>query len=326
MSRNLICVQAKLSAAPYESAAAFRAYVYDLCERALDAAPSGNTLLAFPEAIGFPLVFSLGGADILRLGNTTELARALLRRDWCAAFLMMLRYRAFGLNAFFLPHAVAAHRAYVDTFAHAAKDFGVTIQAGSSFLPKFENEPSKGLHLENGRVYNLAYTFAPTGKTLARHAKVHLTKGLESSLNFSKGSLPELTPLQTPVGKVGVAICLDGFYDSVAAHYDALGTEILVQPSANFASWSRPWAPDPNLSEGEAWLSQGLAASLQDRLHLRYGLNPMLVGELWGLRAEGRTSISVNAGLEPDINLEGYKGLAAIAETHDEEAFVRYSV
>ena len=312
-------MQAKLSAAPYETAATFRSYIYDLCERAVDGLPTGETLLAFPEAIGFPLAFSLGGVGVLRETSPRGLARAIIRRDWFCAFSYMLRYRFLGLNGFFSPHAQAAHSAYVAAFAGAARDFGVTIQAGSSFLPKFENEPSRGLHLDSARVYNLAYSFSATGSLLARHPKVHLTGGLESSLNFSKGTLADLTPMHTPLGKLGVAVCLDGFYESVVAHYDALHTDILIQPSANFASWTRPWPADPNLREGEAWLAKGLRARLQTCLNLRYALNPMLVGELWGLRAEGRSSISVNTRHIPGAALEGYMGLAAIAASATEE-------
>lgn len=328
MPRNLVCVQAKLSAAPYETAETFCSYIYDLCERAVDALPAGETLLAFPEAIGFPLVFSLGGADLLRETSLGGLARAVVRRDWPAALGYTLRHRpglSLGLNGFFLAHARAAYRAYFGAFAGAAKDFGVTIQAGSSFLPRFEDEPSRGLHLESAKVYNLAYTLSPTGSLLARHPKMYLTKGLESSL-FSKGTLADLRPIQASVGKLGVAVCLDGFYESVVAHYDALGADILIQPSANFASWTRPWPADPKLKEGEAWLARGLRARLQTCLNLRYAVNPMLVGELWGLRAEGRSSISVNIRHIPGVSLEGYTGLAALADSATEEAFVHYRI
>ena len=322
VTRNLVAVQARFSAAPYGSAASFRRYVYDLCERALSELPAGETLLAFPEIIGFPLVFSLADPSRLSCAGQNDLARAVIRREWAQALSLMLRWRTFGLQAFFLLGAEAAYRAYTEAFAGAARDFGVTIQAGSGFLPFAENEPSKGLHFKSGRVYNLAHSFAPTGRLLARHAKIHLTDGPESLLNLSRGELHQLTPVETPVGRLGVAVCLDGFYDSVLAHYDALACEIIVQPSANFASWSRPWPSDPSLSEGDAWLTRGLSAGLTNRLHLRYGVNPMLVGELWGLRAEGRSSIVASVPTEAGaFALSLHTGPDA-----DEEGFVRYSV
>src|SRR5690606_35610920 len=55
----LAAVQACLAPEPYRSAAAFEAWVTGLARRAVEDAPPGvPRLVAFPEAIGLPLLFT----------------------------------------------------------------------------------------------------------------------------------------------------------------------------------------------------------------------------------------------------------------------------
>ena len=79
------------------------------------------------------------------------------------------------------------------------------------------------------------------------------------------------------------------------------------------------------VSEGEAWLRYGLREQVQNRMNIQYGVNPMLVGDVWDLSPRGRSSIVANTRF-CSTELEGYPGLLAIAPTPDEEAIVRVSV
>lgn len=316
--------------ADYRDAETFAARVLELAERAVAGLDGAPKLIAFPETIGLPLLLTLGpsGSDYGRVagsGRVTEAAQRLLQTYWRAVLGTAWRFRALGPEALFLARALPAYRAYTAAFAAAARRTGATVVAGSSFLPHIELEAVRGTHIADPRVYNVAYTFAPTGTLLDRTAKRYLTPGLESHLGLSR-ALPEAQhTFETPVGRVGVAVCLDGFYSSVVDRFDALGAQIVVQPSANFAPWTRPWPPDPSVTEGEAWLAWGLRAHLQGRLHLRYGINPMLVGGLFDLQARGRTSIVCNARLH-DAETEGYRGVLKLAETDDQEEIVRVIV
>ena len=76
--------------------------------------------------------------------------------------------------------------------------------------------------MANGRVQNVSYTFGPTGTVLGRSAKRYLTAGLESRLGLSRAA-SGLNVLETPAGRVGVALCLDGFYSSVLETFDGFG-------------------------------------------------------------------------------------------------------
>jgi predicted amidohydrolase len=129
--------------------------------------------------------------------------------------------------------------------------------------------------------------------------------------------------VETALGRIGVLICYDAFHRTLVEHYDALGTDILVQPSYNNDPWDGPWSADQGLTEGQAWLRYGLPSMIQGRENIRYGVNPMMVGQIFDLVGQGRSSISVNTG-RPDATLED--ALLAIAATSDGEEIVAATV
>ena len=310
----------------YRSPEAFAAWILELSQRAVEGLDDAPKLLAFPEVIGMPLLLTLGHeAELVHETRLTGAVQTLLAREWRAVLSAGLRYRAFGPQAFFLARALPAYRAYVAAFSQAAQHTGATIVAGSSFLPTITDEASLGLHICESRVQNVAYTFAPSGTVLGRSAKRYLTAGLEARIGLARARVGSERVQRTPVGSIGVAICLDGFYSTVLETLDGLGAEIVVQPSANFAPWTRPWPPDSTYSEGEAWLTHGLRAGVRGRQHIRYGVNPMLVGGFFELQAEGRSSIVVNPRFG-HAETEGYSGVLALAKSSDRDEFVRAEV
>lgn len=324
MRVHLIAVQADMRPAHYATAAAFREKVLALADRAVDGLDGeAPRLLAFPEAIGMPLPLLLDEPPAAGLGAALA---GLVRRHGVAALRAALRHRVGPLRGLHAARAVAAHAAYVDAFAAAARAANATVVAGSALLPRVEEEPSRGLHVEDARPANVSFVFSPLGGELARIPKTYLTPGAESRAGLRRARPEELQPVETPFGRVGVALCLDAFYESVVARYDGLGCRVLVQPSANRAPWERPWPPDPALREGEAWLRHGLRARLQGRLHLRYGVNPMLVGGALGLEPRGRSAIVADARCVPDARLEGLEGVLALAASSDGEEIVRATV
>ena len=308
----------------YRSAESFEAKVLELTRCAVSGLDDAPKLVAFPETIGFPLL-TLGEYDaVSKMSRVSEVMRYSLKRHWREVLRAAWRWRVLGIGALHLSRAIPAYLAYKNAFSKAAQTFGVTVVAGSHFLPHIEEEATRGVHIADKRVYNTAYSFSPTGHIINRSSKRYLTPGAESRSGLSRFNGP-LHPFETPVGRVGVAVCLDGFYSSVIEHLDGLGAQIMVQPSANHAPWDRAWPADPSFSEGEAWLQKGLRSQLQGRLHLRYGVNPMMVGDVWDLYPRGRSSLLVNTRFE-EAETEGYEGVLALAETDDQEEVVRAEV
>jgi predicted amidohydrolase len=288
---NLVAVQAQVSLEPYQSSETFRHWILQLTEEAVKDLPSHPTLVAFPEMIGFPLILTLADGETLRDRTITQAVQRFLKKHWGSILRHAVQYRHFSPSAAFLPFTLPAYLAYKNAFAEAARTFGVTLVAGSGLLPHITEEASRNVHITNPKVYNTSFVFAPTGTLLGRSQKMYLTAGLESRLGLSRGKLSDLRVMQTPVGRLGIPICLDAFYTSVIDHLDGLGAEIVVMPSANPLPWSGSWAANPALSEGEAWTHNGLSKQLQNRLSISYGVNPMLVGQVWDIAFEGCSSL-----------------------------------
>ena len=121
-------------------------------------------------------------------------------------------------------------------------------------------------------------------------------------------------PSQTALGPITTLICFDAFFETLLERTDALGTRILVQPSANAARWDGPWSADDTLIEGTEWLRRGPVTRIQGRTNLRCVVNPMLTGSLLDVSFEGRSSIAINRNLVSDVSADE-RGIFAIAQT-----------
>ena len=90
-----------------------------------------------------------------------------------------------------------------DFMAEAAREHKLWLVGGT--LPLVSAEP--------GKVMNTTLVYNPEGRSAARYDKIHLfgfTKGAES-YDESRTIVPggELTVLDTPFGRVGIAVCYD---------------------------------------------------------------------------------------------------------------------
>jgi predicted amidohydrolase len=312
----LAAVQTKLESDAYRTSAAFSDWILGQTRQALvGREPAEPALVAFPEMIGLPLLLFLERST--NASRVRDAALELARERWLDALRLGLKHRNLGLSSLVLPRAMPIFDAYMTAFSRAAQATNSFIVGGSVLLPEIEFEAAKGLHITDGRVQNVSYTFSPTGKILARTGKINLTAGLESALGLS-GMIPQAWhAVQTPLGHLGTLICYDAFFERALERADAFGTQILVQPSANAAVWDGPWSADATLNEGEEWLARGPVARIQGRTNTRYVVNPMLVGKLLEIEFQGRSSIAVNRALEPDARTHP-RGVLTIAYTATE--------
>lgn len=256
--RTLLAIQAEARPDFYRTEEAFRERVFSLLE-SLEGSPSPR-LAAFPELFGLPLLLHLGG-DF----HPKDLLKDPLL-PWRRA------RRAYGV--------------FREVMGEAARAFGTYLLAGTLLSPPYEEELARGRFARTPLFQNLALFFNPEGRPLAQVPKMELTPPERWLRRGTFG--PHL--VATQAGRVGILICLDGFFEGYLARLDALGAEVLLQPSANPAPWDRPWPGDGSRREGEVW-----RASAQERLagreHLRLLLNPMLNGQILGLTFEGQSGI-----------------------------------
>jgi len=324
---HLAAVQVAWSAALYASPETFRERMLQLGAAAVSGAHAGPRLIAFPELIALPLVLTVrGDPRALRAATFGGAVAALARPDAMHWLASAWRRRSLSLiGAVTGSSAVPAYRLWFETFAAVARATDAVVVAGSAFFPDVDDEPSRGWHVRDARVHNAALTFSPSGQLLGRTAKVHFTPGTERQIGLTPGRVDDLDVMYTPAGRVGVAVCLDGFHERVIATLDGRGAQIVVQPSANDAAWDRPWPGDPTRTEGEVWLADGLRHRIQGRSNVRYGVNPMMVGDAFGLRPRGRSSIVANLDAVADARPrcdDLPAGIVAIAADANSEAIV----
>lgn len=287
MKVQLIAIQTQLEVAPYRTSGAFRAYVLELCQKATESIPTHQTkIVAFPEAFALPLLFWLDTPEpVLQAKTSLEAALWLLRHNWQAA----LKLKLFHPGVFYHLRSGAVWPLYQEAFKEAAKATGAYIFAGSIFSPLMDWEPARGLHRESWRSHNVSLVLSPKGTVLGRVPKVNLTN--HERMAFLNGGAQGRQTLHTEIGTLSNLICLDAFHDDLIEQADAAGAWLVVQPSANAGAWDGPWSADKSQIEGEVWLREGLAKKLVGRENLRFGINPMLNGQLYDLSFEGRSGI-----------------------------------
>lgn len=309
----LAAIQTKLEPEAYKTSVDFSAWIFEQTTKALTARdPDVPALIAFPELIGLPLFFFLERDFIATSVQTAALELA--KQHWLEGF--KLGWQQPRLASVLLPRAVALHQTMLAAFSRAAREHNAYIVAGSSFLPFIDEEAAQGVFMASPRVQNVSFLFAPSGRLLSRSAKIHLTRGLESSLGLFEARLEDWCPTETKIGRVGTLICYDAFFDSCVQKADALGTRILVQPSANAAKWLGAWSANPSLIEGQEWLARGAISRIQGCEFIEAVVNPMLVGKLFDLEFEGCSSIGFQ-GSRATVFASGHTDFAVVSAVLD---------
>ncbi len=285
---QLVAVQMRWSIDDYATPERFAARVDGLMRRAarrLD--PRYPALVVFPEDAGILTVFT-GEAEHAKGVTTLEGAVERMVRAHLPAVLWNRATRRAGwVRGIFLARQETMGRTYLETFSAAARKYGVYLVAGSAPLPDYDLPAGGGLphryRPRGGAVYNVSYFFGPDGRILGRQKKVHLID-IEgpAGLDLTPGRVADLRVFDTPLGRVGIAICLDAFQPDVVNRLQALGAQILVQPSANPAPWSPAQQAD--------WLN-GAWQAVAGRGDFAYAVNPMMTGQVLNLGFFGQSAI-----------------------------------
>lgn len=315
MSRvaELIAVQPFMRLEDYATEDAFRAKISalmakvdDARERRADGAFAHPGLVVFPENIGTFLGI-VGHYDLARTAKTTDeaIGRVVLRHV-PALLRTMVAQRVWNpKHAVLVMLSRVTWPIYFRAFRDAAIGHGATVVAGSIVAARNRlGSGSARFEPLDGRFYNLSLTFDPAGRVVNETRKVNLVPTLEDVLGITPGLPEDLRPFETEVGRVGTLICYDGFHEAhtheepgfraLGAHYDRLGVRILAQPAANPWPWAEKWVfadPGEDLLRKDQWITEGLCTQLRDLPHVRYAVNPHLLGQLLDNRFDGRSFI-----------------------------------
>ncbi len=308
---NLVGVQPYMTPWDYASEERFHAKLAGYLEVARRAGwLNERTIVVFPEYIGTWLaaagekqaVYRAGTLDramqTLVLSNLPSFARVWLSAGRHAPAEDKVKFSLFRLKA---RRVADIYRA---VFSHLAREFQVTIAAGSTVLPSPSVEGG-ALKIGEGPLYNCALVFRPDGSPHGQVVRKVILTSVEQPF-LASGSLSGLPVFKTPAGRLAVLICADSWYPSA---YEAILSgrpELVVVPSYVLRDgvWSAPWrgydgAPAPGdvdpgdigrLTEGEAWLKYALAGRMMSS-GARWGMTVFLRGRIWDLGSDGRTVI-----------------------------------
>ncbi|GIV09932.1 MAG: hydrolase [Fimbriimonadales bacterium] len=295
-SATLVAVQMRYRLEDYRSVEAFRERVLDLSRSIRQRAPKGDMLMVFPEDVGLGLIFT---QDYERVQSSKTIVEAGLR------LMERLKISPLGGESGFAGATRAllrtlspfVERVYHEVFSEAARTAQAWLVAGSAPIA------------QGDCVHNVCYTYNPKGERVLVQRKINLVP-LEREAGLNLCAAPtELPTVNTPAGKLGVLICLDGFYHELVDHHAKRGVRVLAMPSYNPLPWTK--------EESQGW-EGGLLAGVQKHPHL-IGVNPMGVGGFFDVHAEGQSSIVAQRAQTPDGS-----GYLARAQTKDQEAILYY--
>lgn len=316
-SVDLFAVQPLVSLRTYTRLSCFKSKVISLLNQCQAKRRGEHALICFPEYFcGF--LSAAGHASIIKKTKTLE--EAMLRialRKLPVMIWTKLRYGKNLKEAFLLSEGKKIASFILPFFSEMARKTHCYLLLGSALLP---GETCSLKRKEKGKIYNTAIVFNPKGEIIHLTRKVNLVPGMEDQMGLSAGSLSDIKPFDTPFGKVGVAICYDGFciphtryerFQDVTRRLDQLETKILIQPSANPWPWDAPWAygsPQEALLRKEQWSKEGLEGQLDSFCSIQTVVNPMLHGSLFDLSFDGASSIWVrNARWSCAVHAKRYR-------------------
>lgn len=291
-SLRLVAVQMRMATEDYRTVEVFRERILGIMRTVRQQVPAEPILVVFPEDVGLGLVFTQDYERVRTSKTMVEAGFRLIEKYRLApsgseppSFAAMVRRLLILLSPF-------VEQTYHQTFSDAAKQFQAWVVAGSAPIA------------HSDCVYNTCYVYDPSGERMIIQRKINLVP-LEQEPGLNLCPAPcELPTVETPAGRLGVLICLDGFQHELLAQLVKQGAKLVAMPSFN----PLPWTPE----QAQGW-EAGLWEGVQKHREV-IGINPMGVGQLFDVIAEGRSSIVAHKSQTPDKS-----GYLRRAKTKDHE-------
>jgi hypothetical protein len=256
-----------------------------------------KTILVFPEYIGTWLVLAGEDEAVFQSRTLTSAERGMVFRHPLKFVTSWLKSPEKGRAeaAFFRMKANQMAEIYQDVFSQLARDYSVTIVAGSIVLPAPQIS-SEGLILTEGPLQNVSVIYRRDG-TPEPHL-IRKSFPTSSELPFTTpASTNDIPSFETPVGRLGVLICADSWFPQAYIPLKEQAIDLLAVPSFDvfgMEKWNQPWrgydgwqapvdveASDINkITEAQAWNKYSLAGRIRSS-GATYGINVFLRGKLW---------------------------------------------
>ena len=317
---NLLGIEPDLSPRDFQSLALIHRKLAAYLNTARDAGlVNDKTVVVLPEHIGTWLMFR---------GEKNELYQALHVKDamhWLSLSNPLQFLRAWisatgddrTNDAYLRMKAPAMARDYQVLFGGLAKEFGVTVVAGSIALPN--PSVSQGqLQVGHGALFNASVVFAadglPVGNLQRQLYPIYDERGF-----IEPGDENIVSVVDTPAGRLGVLVGSDSWYPDNYRKLNEQGAQLIAVPAFVLGreTWDRPWRgfksvstpqeislKPEELSEGEAWRRLTLI-SQQPISQASAGMSVFLRGQFWDLGTAGQSFLSHNGQINADSDARG---------------------
>ena len=324
---NLLGIQPELFPADYQSTQRLHrklaAYLQQARDRGLI---NSKTIVVLPEHVGTWL-FASGEKNQVYQAATMDEALNWISLSNPLEFIAAV-LGAEGDNRLHDAHlrmkATAMAEQYQALFGGLAKEFGVTLVAGSIVLP--EPTIEKG-HLKpgSGPLYNSSVAFDTDGQPLGQPQRQLFPMAYQR--NYIQPAT-DLNVVDTPAGKLGILIGSDSWYPSNYATLNKEGAELIAVPAFVIGTghWASPWrgyrTPEvinrtgldtAGASEGEAW--QRLTLTSHAPLSTaKAGISVFMRGQLWDQGSSGHSFASREGQhfIEPSPDDKAHRGARLI--------------
>lgn len=304
--RNVVAIQPYMFTSDYLSEKSFHDKMHGYFEAAKAAGYfNENTVVLLPEYLGTWLVIR---GEKLSVATSDHMDAAMFT-------MIMSRPRKFLINAFkgnfqydplsssiFRMKAVSMANTYATVFKSLAKQYQVSISAGSLILPGAYVEDNQIKVDLNQPLFNSSFIFKSDGAIDTQIIKKSYPINSEQSF-ISSFPIEELPLFDLPIGKTAILVCADSWYPESYERIKELGAEIILVNSycAGDDMMNNYWAgydgniePDDvdlddlfEITEHDAWIKYALPG----RIHqsgASFGVNVFLRGELWNLGTDGQ--------------------------------------
>jgi predicted amidohydrolase len=190
---------------------------------------------------------------------------------------------------------------YQSVFGGLAKEFGVTLVAGSIVLPNPQVHDEQ-LQVGTGALYNSSLVFGRDGLPMGQPQRQLFPSWYQRGYIRNAKDAP-LNVIETPAGRLATLIGSDSWYPDNYTRLNEIGAELIAVPAfvAGNGSWTHPWRGDKHntlsahlglgaqpLTEGEAWRRLTLAPISSARA----GISVFMRGQFWDQGSAGHSFAS----------------------------------
>ncbi|MGY2260507.1 nitrilase-related carbon-nitrogen hydrolase [Pseudomonas sp. SDO55104_S430] len=317
---NLLGIQPELFPTDYQSPERLHrklaAYLQKAREQGL---LNEKTIVVLPEHVGTWLMVS-GEKDELYQATTLEEAMNWLAVSNPLKFVRALISAEGGSrldDAHLRMKAKGMAKEYQALFGGLAKEFRVTLVAGSIVLP----EPSVidgTLKIGRGALYNSSVVFSRDGVPIGQPQR-QMHPVFEQQDAIKANGEHTLNVVDTPAGRLGVLIGNDSWYPDNYRKLDEQQARIVAVPAfvTGRGIWDQPWrgykgsqAPASvslkagELSEGQAWHRLILTSQAPSSRAVA-GMSVFLRGQFWDQSSAGQSFLTSNGQHFADGNVRG---------------------